>query len=87
MTPAADVYQATPAVTIPHQPPKCSHHSVPPCDRLKNPMTSAISVISRVRKTENTAMLSLALPINMYVLKIANAKRYQASALVKSPPA
>src|SRR6185437_8462081 len=51
MTPAADVYQATAAVTMPIQPPACCHQAVPPCESLKNPMTSRISVISSVRKT------------------------------------
>src|SRR5690242_18376868 len=38
-TPAAEVYHATAAVTIPAQPPACSHQAVPPCERLKKPIT------------------------------------------------
>ena len=50
-------------------------------------MTSRISVTSSVRKTTNTASDTRVLLISMYVLKIANAKRYHASAFVRSPPA
>src|SRR5581483_5408536 len=86
-TPAADVYHATAAVTIPSQPPACSHHSVPPCERLKKPITSRISVISSVRNTRNTAPLTRMLQSSMYVLKIANASRNHASAFVRFAPA
>jgi hypothetical protein len=65
MTPAADVYQATPAVTIPAHPPACSHHSVPPCEMLKKPITSRISVISSVRNTRKTAPLTRMLQSSM----------------------
>src|SRR5690242_18773545 len=86
-TPAADVYHATAAVTTPHQPPACSHQSVPPCEMLKKPITSTISVISSVRKTRKTAMLTRRLQKSMYVLKIANANRNHASPLVRFEPA
>ena len=33
--PAADAYHATAAVAMPSQPPACSHHAVPPWERLK----------------------------------------------------
>jgi len=85
-TPAADVYHATAAVTTPHQPPACSHHVLPPCDRLKKPTTSTISVISRVRNTPKTATLTRMLQRSMYVLKTANARRNQASAFVRLAP-
>src|SRR5579884_2073527 len=81
-TPAADVYQATPAVTTPAQPPAWrTHVAVGLCASRKNPITSRISVISRVRKTPKTATLTRVLQRSMYVLKTANAKRNQASAL------
>src|SRR4051812_8270856 len=86
-TPAADVYHATAAVTMPAQPPAWSHHAVPPCDRLKKPITSRISVISSVRKTMNTAVLTRMLQSSMYVLKIANANRNHASPFVRFEPA
>src|SRR5438874_9707351 len=79
-TPAADVYQANAAVTMPAQPPMCVMYALPPCAALKNPTQSRISVISRVRKTPNTAMLTRLLQRSMYVLKIANASRNHASA-------
>src|SRR5581483_2186655 len=85
-TPAAEAYHATPAVTIPHQPPKWSHHGEPPCERLKKPITSTISVTSSVRKTRNTAIDTRAECMSMYVLKTANANRNQARAFVRSPP-
>src|SRR5690242_9806162 len=86
-TPAEDVYHATAAVTMPHQPPAWSHHSVPPCEMLKKPIASTISVISSVRKTRNTARLTRMLCSSMYVLKIANAIRNHASAFVRFEPA
>src|SRR5207237_9729697 len=79
-TPAADVYHATAAVTTPHQPPACSHHVEPPCDRLKKPMTSTISVISRVRNTPKTATLTRMLHKSMSVFKAESARRNQATA-------
>src|SRR5205823_512114 len=82
-TPAADVYHATAAVTIPIQPPACRIQSLPPCEMLKKPITSRISVISSVRNTRNTAPLTRMLQSSMYVLKIANASRNQASAFVR----
>ena len=68
-TPAADVYQATPAVTTPAQPPAWRIHSLPPWARLKKPITSRISVISSVRKTVKTAAFTRVLQKSMYVLK------------------
>src|SRR5579885_586184 len=82
-TPAADVYHATAAVTMPTQPPACSHHVVPPCEMLKNPITSTISVISRVRNTRKTAAFTRVAHNIMYVLKIANASRNHASPFVR----
>ena len=43
----------------------------------KLPMNRMISVISRVRNTPNTAMLTWVLRISMYVLKMANPSRIQ----------
>src|SRR6266566_686451 len=43
-TPAADVYQATPAVTSPAQPPTWSQYGLMPCATRKNPIASKISV-------------------------------------------
>src|SRR3954451_2798115 len=83
-TPAAEVYQATPAVTTPAQPPACSKYSVPPCEMLKKPITSRTSVISSVRKTPKTAVFTCMLPMSMYVLKTANANRNHASELFTS---
>src|SRR5579884_2182256 len=85
-TPAADAYHATAAVTTPHQPPACSHQVWPLCESTKKPITSTISVISSVRNTRNTAADTRRLLRSMYVLKTANANRYHASALVRSPP-
>src|SRR6266542_1489360 len=85
-TPAADVYQATAAVTIPAQPPAWSIHVLLPCATLKKPITSRISVISSVRKTPMTAMFTRRLQRSMYVLKIANESRNHARPLSTSAP-
>src|SRR5215468_10653803 len=86
-TPAAEVYHATPAVTMPAQPPACSHQDVSPCERLKYPIASRISVIWSVSKTPKTAMLTRTLQRSMYVLKIANATTNQPAAFVRLVPA
>src|SRR6476620_8172959 len=57
-TPAADVYQATPAVTRPAQPPTWSQYGLMPCAIRKKPNASRISVTSSVRKTPITAVFT-----------------------------
>src|SRR3954451_16956438 len=85
-TPAADVYHAVIAVRMPIQPPAWSHHSVPPCETLKNPIASTISVISRVRNTRNVVTLTRVLQSSKYVLNTAKASRTQARSFVVSEP-
>src|SRR4051812_2399078 len=86
-TPAADVYQATAAVTIPAQPPAWVIHALPPCASRKKPIASRISVISSVRNTRNVAAFTRMLQSSMYVLKIAKATRNHASELSRFGPA
>src|SRR5438094_6320373 len=85
-TPAAEAYQATPAVTRPTQPPAWSQYGLMPCATRKNPNASTISVISSVTKTPVTATLTRVAQNSMYVLKIANAIRNHASELSRSAP-
>src|SRR5437763_7989583 len=87
MTPAAEAYQATAAVATPTQPPRWIQPlSARPCAASKLPMTSRISVASSVRKTRKTATLTCVDQSSMYVLKIANASRNQASAFGRFAP-
>src|SRR6185312_6419364 len=88
ITPAADAYQAAAAVMIPTQPPQWTQPEFScPCASMKLPITSRISVASSVAKTTNTATLTRVDHISMYVLKIANASRNQASAFGRFAPA
>ena len=85
-TPAADAYQATPAVTMPAQPPTCSQYGLMPWAMRKKPIASRISVISSVKNTDITAVFTRVDQNNMYVLKIANAIRNHARELSTSVP-
>ncbi len=69
ITPAADAYHATAAVTIPAQPPTL----ITLAEFWKLPITRMTSVICRVRSTRNTATLTCVLHSSMCELKIANA--------------
>src|SRR6202035_405828 len=77
VTPAAEAYQATSAVSTPMYPPS---FTVPVMEE-KLPMNRMISVISRVRNTPKTALLIFVLHSSMYVLKIAKASRIQPRSL------
>ena len=79
------MYHAIAAVTMPAQPPACTHHmlavrvrSVEVADREQDHVTSS------VRKTPNTAVFTRMLPSSMYVLKIANENRNHAAAFERS---
>jgi hypothetical protein len=87
ITPAADAYHATAAVAMPTQPPRWTQPLLAfPCASSKLPITSKSSVASRVRKTRKTATLTCVDQSSMYVLKIANASRYHATAFGRFAP-